>query len=232
MPKLTWIGHSAFMLEDDAGNVVAVDPFIEDNPVTSVDPKSLKLSTILLTHAHNDHVGDTIDMAEWNDAKVICTVELGNWLESQGVRDVIAGNHGGTIAFTGGTVKFTPAWHSSSYSDGQNQVANGIPAGLIVRFGGRTFYFAGDTALFGDMRLIGDEGIDVAILPIGDHFTMGPDDAARAAEFVGAKTVIPCHYNTFPPIRQDPEAFRAKVAQRVPNARVVILSPGESFDAG
>ena len=89
MPKLTWIGHSAFLLEDDAGNVVAVDPFIEDNPVTSVDPKSLKPSTILLTHAHNDHVGDTIDMAEWNDAKVICTVELGNWLESQGVRDVV-----------------------------------------------------------------------------------------------------------------------------------------------
>jgi L-ascorbate metabolism protein UlaG (beta-lactamase superfamily) len=146
MPKLTWIGHSAFLLEDDAGNVVAVDPFIEDNPVTSVDPKSLKPSTILLTHAHNDHVGDTIDMAEWNDAKVICTVELGNWLESQGVRDVVGGNHGGTIAFTGGTVKFTPAWHSSSYWDGQNQVANGIPAGLIVRFGGRAFYFAGDTA--------------------------------------------------------------------------------------
>ena len=100
MPKLTWIGHSAFMLEDDAGNVVAIDPFIEDNPVTSVDPKSLKPSTILLTHAHNDHVGDTVDMAEWNDAKVICTVELGNWLESQGVRDVAGGNHGGTIAFT------------------------------------------------------------------------------------------------------------------------------------
>jgi len=230
MPKLTWIGHSAFVLEDDAGNVV-VDPFIADNPVTSVDPKSLKPSTILLTHAHNDHVGDTIDMAEWNDAKVICTVELGNWLESQGVRDVVRANHGGTVAFAGGTAKFTPAWHSSSYWDGQNQVANGIPAGLIVRFGGRSFYFAGDTALFGDMRLIGDEGIDVAILPIGDHFTMGPDDAARAAELVGAKTVIPCHYNTFPPIRQDPEAFRAKVAQRAPDARVVILSPGESFDA-
>ena len=232
MPKLTWIGHSAFLLEDDEGNVVVIDPFIEDNPVTSVDPKSLKPSTILLTHAHNDHVGDTVDMAEWNDARVICTVELGDWLESQGVRDVVSGNHGGTIAFTGGTAKFTPAWHSSSYFDGQNRVAHGVPAGLIVRFGGRTFYFAGDTALFGDMRLLGEEGIDVAILPIGDHFTMGPDDAARAAEFVGAKTIIPCHYNTFPPIRQDPEAFRAKVGERAPEARVVILTPGESFDAG
>jgi L-ascorbate metabolism protein UlaG (beta-lactamase superfamily) len=144
------------------------------------------------------------------------------------VRDVIGGNHGGTIAFQGGTVKFTPAWHSSSYFDGERRVAHGIPAGLIVRFGGRAIYFAGDTALFGDMRLIGEEGIDVAILPIGDHFTMGPDDAARAAEFIGAATVIPCHYNTFPPIRQDAEAFRAKVATYLPEAAVLILAPNES----
>ena len=144
---------------------------------------------------------------------------------------MVGSNHGGTIAFAGGSVKFTPAWHSSSYMDGEKQVAIGVPAGLIVRFDGRVFYFAGDTGLFGDMRLIGEEGIDVAILPIGDHFTMGPDDAARAAEFVAAKTVIPCHYNTFPPIRQDPEAFRAKLAARLPDAKVVILAPGESFDA-
>ena len=143
-----------------------------------------------------------------------------------------SGNHGGTVAFSGGTAKFVPAWHSSSYWDGGERVApTACRPGLVVRFGGRTFYFAGDTALFGDMRLIGDEGIDVAILPIGDHFTMGPADAARAAEFVGAKTVIPCHYNTFPPIQQDPKAFRAKVAQQAPDARVVILAPGESFDA-
>ncbi len=231
MPKLTFIGHAAFLLEDDDGNVVAIDPFIKDNPVTDLDVKNVKPGTILLTHAHNDHVGDTIELAQNNDAKVICIVELGDWLEMQGVRDVVGSNHGATITFPGGTVKFTPAWHSSSYMDGEKQVAIGIPAGLIVRFGGRTFYFAGDTGLFGDMRLIGEEGIDVAILPIGDHFTMGPDDAARAAEFVGATTVIPCHYNTFPPIRQDPEAFRQKVAARVPEAKVVILAPGESFDA-
>jgi len=231
MPKLTFIGHAAFLLEDDDGNVVAIDPFIKDNPVTDLDVKNVKPGTILLTHAHNDHVGDTIELAQNNDAKVICIVELGDWLEMQGVRDVVGSNHGATITFPGGTVKFTPAWHSSSYMAGEKQVAIGIPAGLIVRFGGRTFYFAGDTGLFGDMRLIGEEGIDVAILPIGDHFTMGPDDAARAAEFVAAKTVIPCHYNTFPPIRQDPEAFRQKVTARVPEAKVVILAPGESFDA-
>ena len=228
MPKLTFIGHAAFLLEDDQGNVVAIDPFVEHNPATKLTARDIAASTILLTHAHNDHVGDTVRIAENNDARVICVVELGDWLETQGVRDVVGVNHGGTAAFPGGTVKLVPAWHSSTYTTEDGVVAPGVPAGLVVRFGGHAFYFAGDTALFGDMRLIGEEGIDVAILPIGDHFTMGPDDAARAAEFVGARTVIPCHYNTFPPIRQDPEAFRAKVAARLPDAEVVILAPGDS----
>jgi L-ascorbate metabolism protein UlaG (beta-lactamase superfamily) len=230
MPKLTWFGHSSYLLEDDGGNVVAIDPFIKDNPVSRVDIKDLRPSTILLTHAHNDHVGDTVELAENNDAKVICIVELGDWLETQGVRDVVGINHGGTAPFPGGTAKMVPAWHTSSYYDGERRVAHGIPAGLVVRFGGKAFYFAGDTALFGDMCLIGDEGIDVALLPIGDHYTMGVDDAARAAEFVRAGTVIPCHYNTFPPIRQDPEAFRGKVLERCPEAQVIVLSPDESVD--
>jgi L-ascorbate metabolism protein UlaG (beta-lactamase superfamily) len=231
MAKLTFIGHATFLLEDGQGNVVAVDPFIRHNPATDLDVKDLKPNTILITHAHNDHVGDTVELANNTDAKVICVVELGDWLEMQGVRDVVGINHGGTAAFSGGTVKVVPAWHSSSYWDGEKLVGHGVPAGLVVRFGGRTFYFAGDTALFGDMRLIGEEGIDVAILPIGDHFTMGPDDAARAAELIAARTVVPCHYNTFPPIKQDPEVFRAKVAKRAPNTEVVILAPGESFEA-
>ncbi len=230
MPTMTWFGHSAFMLADGAGNAVVIDPFIKDNPVSNAEIKDLTLNTILLTHAHNDHVGDAIDLARWNDAKVICTVELGDWLESQGVRDVVGANHGGTIAFSGGTVKFVPAWHSSSYWDGEKKVAIGIPAGIIVRFAGRAIYFAGDTALFGDMRLIGEEGIDVAVLPIGDHFTMGPDDAARAAEFVAARTIIPCHYNTFPPIRQDPQLFQQKVAARAPHAQVHIPTVDEPFE--
>jgi L-ascorbate metabolism protein UlaG (beta-lactamase superfamily) len=132
------------------------------------------------------------------------------------------------VAFPHGTVKFTQAWHSSSYTHEGQQVANGIPAGMIVRFDGSTIYFAGDTALFGDMRLIGDEGIDLAVLPIGDHFTMGPVDAARAVEFVRPKAVIPCHYNTFPPIKQDPETFRAAVGKTAPGTAVVILAPGAS----
>ena len=229
MPKLTFIGHAAFLLEDEQGNAVAIDPFVEHNPATTLTARDVKAGTILLTHAHNDHVGDTVEIAQNNDAKVICVVELGDWLEGKGVRDVVGANHGGTVEFPGGTVKFVPAWHSSSFTleDG-SAVAPGVPAGLVVRFGGTTYYFAGDTALFGDMRLVGEEGIDVAILPIGDHFTMGPADAARAAELVGAGTVIPCHYNTFPPIRQDPEAFRAAVAKRAPGSAVVVLAPGET----
>ena len=229
MPKLTYVGHSAFLLEDDHGNVVAIDPFITGNPVATISADDVQPNTILITHAHNDHVGDAVELAKRTNAKTIAIVELADWLESQGTPEVVGINHGGTTAFSGGTVKMVPAWHTSSYSHGEERVAHGVPAGLIVRFGGRTFYFAGDTALFGDMRLIGDEGIDVAILPIGDHFTMGPDDAARAAEFVAAKTVIPCHYNTFPLIAQDDQAFRAKVAKRAPQSDVVVLAPGESY---
>jgi L-ascorbate metabolism protein UlaG (beta-lactamase superfamily) len=231
MPKLTYIGHSAFLLEDGEGNVVAVDPFITGNPAAAIKAEDVRPNTILVTHAHNDHVGDTVDLAKKHNANVICLVELGGWIETQGVDNVVGLNHGGSYAFNGGSVKMVPAWHSSTYWDGEKPVGIGVPAGMVVRFGGLTFYFAGDTALFGDMRLIGDEGIDVAVLPIGDHFTMGPADAARAAEFVGATTVIPCHYNTFPPIRQDPEVFRAQVAKRAPDATVVVLAPGESFEA-
>jgi L-ascorbate metabolism protein UlaG (beta-lactamase superfamily) len=231
MPKLTYIGHSAFLLEDGDGNVVAVDPFITGNPAATITAADVAPNTILLTHGHNDHVGDAVDLAKQYNAKLICTVEIGGWLEAQGAPNVVGINHGGTTTFNGGSVKVVPAWHSSSYWDGEMQVGVGIPAGLVVRFGGRTFYFAGDTALFGDMRLVGDEGIDVAILPIGDHFTMGPADAARAAEFVGAPIVIPCHYNTFPPIRQDPEVFRAHVAKRAPGTTVVVLAPGKSYEA-
>jgi L-ascorbate metabolism protein UlaG (beta-lactamase superfamily) len=228
MLKLTYIGHSAFLLEDDDGHVVAIDPFITGNPTAAIPASEVKPTTILITHAHNDHVGDAMDLARKHGAGIVTTVELANWIGSQGLADVTGGNLGGTVAFPHGTVKFTQAWHSSSYTHEGQQVAHGIPAGLIVRFGGSTIYFAGDTALFGDMRLIGDEGIDLAVLPIGDFFTMGPADAARAVEFVRPKAVIPCHYNTFPPIKQDPETFRAAVGKTAPATAVVILAPGET----
>lgn len=225
---LTWLGHSAFELKSDTANVL-VDPFISGNPIATVNVDMLTPSTILLTHAHNDHVGDTVAIAQRTGAKVIATAELAGWLQSQGVEGAWAGNHGGTVAFEGGTAKFVPAWHTSSYSTDEGVVAPGVPAGFVVRIDELTIYFAGDTALFLDMQLIGDEGIDLAVLPIGDNFTMGPRDAARAAGFVGAPHVIPCHYNTFPPIEQDPDDFRALVEESTP-AKVTVPEVGMPID--
>ncbi|MEJ7763512.1 MAG: metal-dependent hydrolase, partial [Thermomicrobiales bacterium] len=145
--RLTYFGHSAFQL-DDGENTVLIDPFISGNDLTNQDPSALSPGSILLTHAHDDHVGDTVAIATRCGAAVVATFELANWAGSQGVSDVRPGNHGGTVAFPGGTAKFTPAWHTSSRSDWS---APGVPAGLVVRFGGKTIYFAGDTALFGDM---------------------------------------------------------------------------------
>jgi L-ascorbate metabolism protein UlaG (beta-lactamase superfamily) len=225
MALLTYIGHSAFALESD-GNQVLIDPFITGNPVAKHRPDQFNPRTILLTHAHNDHVGDTVEIGKRSGATVIATFELGTYLGAQGL-NADPGNHGGTVPFDGGTVKFTPAWHTSSYDP--DTKAPGVPAGLIVRFGGLTFYFAGDTALFGDMKLIGEEGIDVAILPIGDRFTMGPKDALRAVKFIEPKYVVPCHYNTFPGIAQDGEAFKAQVEAET-SAKAVILAPGASHE--
>ncbi len=224
--KITWHGQSAFSL-DDGERMVLIDPYISGNPVSTTDVDSLEPSTIILTHAHNDHVGDTVALARRTGANVIATFELANYIASQGVENTVGGNHGGTIAFDGGSTKFTPAWHTSSYeAEDGSVVAPGIPAGHVIRFGGKTIYHAGDTALFLDMQLIGEEGLDVAILPIGDRFTMGPKDAVRAAKMLHASTVIPCHYNTFPAIRQDPHAFKADVESQT-SAKVAVLSPGE-----
>jgi L-ascorbate metabolism protein UlaG (beta-lactamase superfamily) len=225
---ITWYGQSAFGLEAD-GNMVLIDPFLSGNPIHQTDPASVNPNAIILTHAHNDHVGDTVDIAKRTGATVIATFELANFIASQGVNHVVGGNHGGTVSFDGGSTKFTPAWHTSSYSQGDTVVAPGLPAGHIVRFGGKTVYFAGDTALFLDMQLIADEGLDVAVLPIGDHFTMGPKDAVRAARMLRAGTVIPCHYNTFPPIEQDPQAFKVEVEKET-SSMVLVLDPGESAE--
>lgn len=227
---LTWIGHSSFMLTDGSMTVL-IDPWFTGNPVNTVSADSVQADAILITHAHGDHVGDAAAIAERTGA-TICTInELANYLTGKGVQNVVGGNHGGTLPFPGGTVKLTPAWHSSSYSDETGLVAPGVPAGLIVRFGGLTMYFAGDTALFGDMQLIGEEGLDLAVIPIGDKFTMGPKDGVRAARFLNARTVVPCHYNTFPPIRQDGPAFKAEV-EAATSSKVIILEPGESTELG
>lgn len=223
---ITYLGHAAFHLEADNTSVL-IDPFITGNPSATVKAHDLAADTIILTHAHNDHVGDTIAIAARTGATVIATFELGTWLGQQGVQNTVPANHGGTVQFNGGSVKFTPAWHTSSFETDDGFVAAGLPAGLVVRFGGRTTYFAGDTCLFLDMQLIADEGLDVAVLPIGDHFTMGPKDALRAVEMLRAPTIIPSHYNTFPPIEQDVQQFRGDV-ERSTSSTVIPLAPGES----
>jgi L-ascorbate metabolism protein UlaG (beta-lactamase superfamily) len=225
---LTYYGHSAFKLET-AEHAVLIDPFITGNPSATVDAVEVNAATILLTHAHNDHVGDTVSIAARNDSTVFATAELANWLGTQGVSGATGANHGGTVHFAGGTAKFVPAWHTSSFSTSEGVVAPGVPAGFVVRFGGKTIYFAGDTCLFLDMQLIGEEGLDVAVIPIGDHFTMGPKDAARAASFLGAGIVIPCPYNTFAPTRQDPQAFR-ELVESTTKSRVSPMAPGSTME--
>lgn len=216
------------MLEAD-GKTVLVDPFVTGNPVATVAADTLSADAILLTHAHNDHVGDTIAIAKRTGAMVVGTFEIATWIGTQGVDNVSPGNHGGTVEFPGGAVKFVPAWHTSSYETDNGVVAPGVPAGLVVRFGDKTTYFAGDTCLFLDMQLIAEEDLDIAILPIGDRFTMGPNDAARAAGILRAGTVIPCHFNTFPGIAQDAGAFKELVESQTAS-RVLPLSPGESVE--
>jgi L-ascorbate metabolism protein UlaG (beta-lactamase superfamily) len=221
---VTYFGHNAFLLEAEDKSVL-IDPFLTGNPSATRAADTFEVQTILLSHAHGDHVGDTVSIATRTGATVIATFELAEWIGSQGAKS-IGGNHGGTIAFDGGTTKFVPAWHTSSYGD--DWIAPGLPAGHVVRFGGKTIYFSGDTCLFLDMQLIGEEGLDVAILPIGDHFTMGPKDAARAVEFLKPKVVIPCHYNTFPPIQQNAQEFKQLVESKT-SAKCVILDPGQSY---
>jgi L-ascorbate metabolism protein UlaG (beta-lactamase superfamily) len=223
MLALTYIGHSAFAL-DTGETQILIDPFISGNPSAHHSPDDFKPETILLTHAHDDHVGDTLDIAKRTGATVVCIVELADYLEMQGLQTEAA-NHGGTIEFPGGTVKLVPAWHSSSFSP--NFHAPGVPSGLVVRIAGKTIYFAGDTCLFSDMRLIGEEGIDIAVLPIGDRFTMGPKDAVRAVRFIDPEVVIPCHYNTFEFLQQDASDFKERVDSGT-NATALILQPGES----
>jgi L-ascorbate metabolism protein UlaG (beta-lactamase superfamily) len=225
---LTYIGHSAFAMNDGTHSVL-VDPFITGNPAAVQSSQEFSPQTILLTHAHNDHMGDTVPIAKRVGSHVIALFEIANWVASKGVAKTTGGNLGGTIQFEGGTVKFTQAWHTSSYQDEHGIHAITPPAGLVVRFGGKTIYFAGDTCLFSDMKLIGEEGLDVAVIPIGDAFTMGPPDALRAIEFLQPKIVIPCHFNTFPPIQQDADVFKREAEERT-GVRCLPLKPGESID--
>ncbi|MFW6075213.1 MAG: metal-dependent hydrolase [Chloroflexota bacterium] len=233
MATLGYIGHSAFTIEH-SGKTIAIDPFISGNPSATISPDDVAPSVILLTHAHNDHVGDTVKIAKRTGAEVVATHELAGFLGSKGVENAVGMNHGGRYAFDGGTVKMVPAWHTSAYQEEDGTfVAPGVPAGLIVTLGEgedqKKIYFAGDTCVFFDMQLIGEEELDVAVLPVGDHFTMGPKDAIRALKFLRPKAVIPCHCNTFPLIEQNLDEFK-KMVEDETQVKPVILDPGQTWE--
>ena len=210
MVSITWVGHGTWYLEAD-GHSILVDPFVDSSPSAPQKNTDFSPETILVTHAHGDHVADVADIAKRSGSTVYAIAELAGWIQKQGVGETVGFNMGGTVQIPGGSVKMTPAWHTSVTPDGSVSTP---PAGYVVRFGDRTIYFAGDTALFGDMRLIGEEGLDIAVLPIGDHFTMGPADAVKAAGLLGAPIVLPGHYNTFPAIQQDIDAFARDVKSK------------------
>ena len=219
-----WLGHSAFTFDID-GHSVVIDPFLTGNQLAAAKSEDLSPEVILMSHAHGDHVGDSVDIAKRSGATVVCNFEMGNWYSKQGVENVFQGNPGGTYDAGFMEAKWTIAFHSSSFPDG---TYGGEANGFLISASGFKLYFAGDTALFSDMKLIGEEGIDVAFLPIGDVFTMGLRDSIRAIQFVRPKYVVPMHYNTFPPIVQDVAAW-AEMVNRDTEAQPIVLDPGGEF---
>ena len=215
MLTFNYYGHSCFQL-DDGNYKLLFDPFLTGNPAAPISSEEVQADYVLITHAHGDHIGDGYEIVKRTDATAIGIPEV---MDIGDDVNTIGMNVGGTLYLPFGFVRMVPAVHSSG-------IAGGVAVGYVVKIGGKIIYYAGDTCLFGDMQLIGErDSIDYAILPIGDHYTMGIEDAARAVEFLGAKNVIPVHYNTWALIKQDPEEFK----EIVRGAKVHIVEPGESL---
>jgi len=220
---IRYLGHSAFALSDGAATVL-VDPFLTGNPKAAASADELDATTILLTHGHADHIGDAVAIAKRTGATVVAVPELANEIAGEGV-DVLDPNLGGTVTLDWGTARFVPAWHTAVSPSGTPHT----PAGIIIELGGKRIYHLGDTCLFSDLKLVERWGrLDVALIPIGGHYTMDRYDAVTAAEWVGADTVIPIHYDTFPPIETDAEAFKTDI-QNAGFAEVEILAPGATY---
>ena len=236
--QIKFHGHACFELSDGQATVL-VDPFLKPNNPSAVHTADeVDATHVLLTHGHADHIADAVGVCKRTGAPAVAVVELANWLDEQGVEETFDPNLGGTVEFDWGWVKLVQAFHTSTapgsaeapFSPTAGTVI-GMPAGLVINIGGKTIYHAGDTCLFGDMQLIAlRTPVDIAILPIGGHYTMDRHDAAYAAGLIGAATVIPCHFDTFPPIETDAEAFKTDVEAQS-SSEVVVLAPGESHDA-
>ncbi len=224
--KLTWYGHATLGLETN-GYKLLIDPFFTDNPSASTTADKVEADYILVSHGHGDHVGDAVAIAARTGATAIANFEIATWLAGQGVEKTHPQHLGGGFQHPFGYLKLTLALHGSALPDGSY---GGNPAGfLLTTNDGKKIYMAQDTGLFGDMSLIGDEGIDLAVLPIGDNFTMGPDDALKAVKFLRPRAVIPIHYNTWDLIAQNPNNWADEVQAKT-QAKVVVLKAGESFE--
>jgi L-ascorbate metabolism protein UlaG (beta-lactamase superfamily) len=220
-----FLGHACFTLSD-GDTTLLLDPFLTGNPKAAATADEVDATTLLLTHGHQDHYGDIVAIAKRTGATVVAITEVAREIGEQGC-DVRDCNLGGTATFDWGRVKLVPAWHTSTTPNGTVNT----PAGLLISFGGKMIYHLGDTCLFSDLKLVGRRTpIDIALMCIGGHYTMDRHDAVDAAEFVGAKTVIPCHYNTFPPIETDVQAFKTEV-ESATSSSVTILEPGETHSA-
>lgn len=220
--QMKFLGHAC--VEVCGSKRILIDPYLNGNPAAAAAPEELAPDYILVTHGHGDHLGDAVEIARRTGAQVVTMVELGRWFAGQGI-DALGMNIGGSYTFADGfRVKIMPAWHSSQLPDGS---PCGLAVGFVFWLDGMCFYHAGDTGLFGDMKaIVAPHKPDVAFLPIGDFYTMGPDDALIAAEWLGAGKYVPIHYNTFPLLQQDAQAFKAALEARM-DAECIVLAPGE-----
>jgi L-ascorbate metabolism protein UlaG (beta-lactamase superfamily) len=233
--EIRFLGQACFELSEGDARVL-VDPFLKpNNPISPVTADELEPTHILLTHGHADHMADAVPLAKRTGAHCVALVEMASWLQAQGIEAVSDPNLGGTVEFDWGWVKLVQAFHTNTIPgsaespfSAETGVVIGQAAGLVINIGGKTVYHLGDTCLFGDMKLIAERTpVDIALVPIGGHYTMDRHDAVIAADLIGASTVIPMHYNTFPPIEADAEAFKADVESKT-SSKVVVLDPGES----
>lgn len=221
MIEVTWLGHACWSISTGK-HTILVDPFLDASPTATAKADEVKADFILITHGHFDHISDAVSIAKRTGATVVSNFEISEWLSKQGVQDAVGMNHGGATKLPFGRVKMTIAYHSSVLPDG---TYGGNPAGYLLTLAEAKIYIAGDTALFSDMKLYGGSDLDLAILPIGDLYTMGPEDSIEAIKLITPKRVLPSHYNTWPPIEQDANAWAAMVRAQT-GAFPEVLEPG------